>query len=86
MGPYGQYFPLVDPTENIALLKELINLFPNFGKSYLLLVKEYRLFDIKQERKKSLIYTQMLLETMYQKPYDSAFYDVAKIYFHYFHR
>ena len=25
----------------------------------------------------------MLLETMYQKPYDSAFYDVAKIYFHY---
>lgn len=83
LGPYGQYFPLVDPTENIALLKELINLFPNFGKSYLLLVKEYRLFDIKQERKKSLIYTQMLLETMYQKPYDSAFYDVAKIYFHY---
>lgn len=81
--PYGQYFPLVDPTENIALLKELINLFPNFGKSYLLLVKEYRLFDIKKERKKSLIYTQMLLETMYQKPYDSAFYDVAKIYFHY---
>lgn len=83
LGPYGQYFPLVDPTENIALLKELINLFPNFGKSYLLLVKEYRLFDIKKERKKSLIYTQMLLETMYQKPYDSAFYDVAKIYFHY---
>ena len=83
LGPYGQYFPLVDSTENIALLKELINLFPNFGKSYLLLVKEYRLFDIKKERKKSLIYTQMLLETMYQKPYDSAFYDVAKIYFHY---
>lgn len=83
LGPYWQYFPLVDPTENIALLKELINLFPNFGKSYLLLVKEYRLFDIKKERKKSLIYTQMLLETMYQKPYDSAFYDVAKIYFHY---
>lgn len=83
LGPYGRYFPLVDPTENIALLKELINLFPNFGKSYLLLVKEYRLFDIKKERKKSLIYTQMLLETMYQKPYDSAFYDVAKIYFHY---
>ena len=83
LGPYGQYFPLVDTTENIALLKELINLFPNFGKSYLLLVKEYRLFDIKKERKKSLIYTQMLLETMYQKPYDSAFYDVAKIYFHY---
>lgn len=80
---YESYFPLVDPTENIALLKELINLFPNFGKSYLLLVKEYRLFDIKKERKKSLIYTQMLLETMYQKPYDSAFYDVAKIYFHY---
>lgn len=79
----GNIFPLVDPTENTALLKELINLFPNFGKSYLLLVKEYRLFDIKQERKKSLIYTQMLLETMYQKPYDSAFYDVAKIYFHY---
>ena len=83
MGPYGKYSPLVDSTENIALLKELINLFPNFGKSYLLLVKEYRLFDIKKERKKSLIYTQMLLETMYQKPYDSAFYDVAKIYFHY---
>ena len=80
LGPYGQYFPLVDPTENIALLKELINLFPNFGKSYLLLVKEYRLFDIKKERKKSLIYTQMLLETMYQKPYDSAFYDISKIY------
>ena len=80
---YESYFPLVNTTENIALLKELINLFPNFGKSYLLLVKEYRLFDIKKERKKSLIYTQMLLETMYQKPYDSAFYDVAKIYFHY---
>ena len=67
----------------LDLIEELAYLFPNYGKSNLLYAKVYNMYknSANSNRKaECLVLLQMLLESIYLKPYDSAFYDMSKIY------